>query len=398
MQQRLRDGLMLVALCLLILVLTYVILRELTFILRPLFVAVFLCYIIVPAHHWLVRRGLPSLLAYIVIVGITISSMYGLTQIAFRGVADLTATLPAQVEQLERIVDETMRKVERLLGIEPQGAETEPPAQTRPESRREMLPATQPFAESRSAAATDAAPAQELEREPDRATTQAAPERRWTLVSSARLAAWGRATVETFAGLFTGSLVVLFYLIFLLLEVAGFERRLVVAFGPERAARIRDVMAKVNVAVSSYLVVKTFISLLVGGLTAGILAAFGVSHALTWGLLTFMANYIPYIGSIVAVLCAVAASMVQFGDVGRPAAILVLLFAAQQATGSLLEPYMLGRRLRVSPLMILISLAFWGFLWGIPGMFLSAPLLMTLKIVLENIDTTQPVARLMDNS
>ena len=101
-----------------------------------------------------------------------------------------------------------------------------------------------------------------------------------------------------------------------------------------------------------------------------------------------------HVGSMVAVALPIGMSFVQFDTALTPIIIAAILIVAQQAVGNLLEPRMIGQRLGVSPLIILLSLAFWGFLWGVPGMILSAPLAVSIKIVLENIEQTRPIARL----
>jgi AI-2 transport protein TqsA len=362
----LRSGLTVMALSLLILVLGYLILREMTVILRPLLIAVFVCYLIVPAHRWLVRHRLPSLVSYFVIVGAFVSVMYFVGSLAFRSLSEISAELPTYVYQLEAVVDHTIDKFKTdfRLGDEQNATEDATVTDTEP-------PAPAP-------------------------TTTRAPSPQRRLVTN-QLISIGQTTLETFVGIFTGALVVLFYLIFLLAEVAGFEQRLVNAFGRQRAEHAREVIGTINLAVSRYIAVKTFISLLVAGITGAVLYSFGVRYAFTWAMITFFANFIPYIGSMVAVTLPIAMSAVQFGEPGRPFAIAVLLIVAQQATGSYLEPRIVGERLGVSPLIILLSLAFWGYLWGIPGMILSAPLAVTMKIVLENVETTKPIAKLLSN-
>jgi AI-2 transport protein TqsA len=198
-------------------------------------------------------------------------------------------------------------------------------------------------------------------------------------------------------GFATTALVVVFYLIFLLAEVAGIRRRLVNAFGAVQAQRILQVANSINTAISHYIMVKTFVSLLVAVLSTGILLAFDVRYAIIWGILTFFANYIPYVGSLVAVILPVLMTFALAGPSGTLLLMLVLLVGTQVLVGSFLEPRMIGRKLGISPLIILLGLAFWGMLWGIPGMVLSSPLLVTAKIILENMEPTRPLARLMSN-
>ena len=159
-----------------------------------------------------------------------------------------------------------------------------------------------------------------------------------------------------------------------------------------------SVVHKINVAVAKYITVKTFVSALIGMLSGFILLMFNVQYALLWGVLTFFANFVPYIGSLFAVAVPIGLSFIQYHDDPQvPIIIAVLLIVSQQLTGSFLEPRLLGERLGISPIMILLSLAFWGYLWGVPGMILSSPLVVSIKIILENIPQTRPIARLISN-
>ena len=101
----------------------------------------------------------------------------------------------------------------------------------------------------------------------------------------------------------------------------------------------------------------------------------------------FLLNYIPYLGSLVAVSLPIVLSFVQFpeGEIWKGIAITIALIGVQQIIGTVIEPRMAGQRLDVSPLLILLSLAFWGSVWGIVGMILAVPLLVIVRIVLDNI-------------
>lgn len=360
-QERLRQGLTVGALSLLILVLVYVILRELTAILRPLLVAVFLCYLIIPAHHWLVRRKLPSVLAYVAIVALVVAVAYVFAQITIPSVTAFSKALPAAAGTLESYIQERLEWIDRSLG--PWLNLPEPGAATQPAESAPTAPARRPP------------------------------------VIPALLSPWltsaGQAMLGVFTDFFTAALIVTFYSIFLLAEAASFQRRLESAFGSDGARRGMAAIAQINVAISRYISTKTFVSVLIGGITGLTLYLFQFPYYGALAVITFFANFVPYIGSFFAVALALAMSFVHFEELTRPAVIAGLLFAAQQITGSYLEPKLVGQQLGVSPLMILLSLAFWGYLWGVPGMILSSPLIVTVKIALEHLEGTRPVAALM---
>jgi AI-2 transport protein TqsA len=385
--RRLGQGLAVIGMSLLILVLSYLILRELAQIFRPLLVAVFVCYLIVPAHRWLVRHRLPSAVSYVVIVGGFFLMLYGVGNMAFRSVSELSAELPGYMHDLERYTQDTLKEWKaRFAAVLPEKVGGGDPAaadDTSGDGAEAVSPAERP-------APTGVEPASA----PAVAATEPA-ETPWRLFSAAQLTQMGRSTLQTFIGSFAAALVIVIYLIFLLAETASFDRRVIGALGEDRGAQVLEVVGKINVAVAKYIAVKTFVSLLIAVISAVILLLFGVKYALMWGVITFFFNFIPYIGSLVAVALPIAMSFVQFNhDPWKPIMILVLLVVAQQLVGSVLEPRLVGKKLGVSPLIILLSLAFWGMLWGVPGMILSAPLAVSIKIVLENIQPTRPIARL----
>lgn len=195
------------------------------------------------------------------------------------------------------------------------------------------------------------------------------------------------------ANVVTGLFLMLLMTTFLLLESGGFEAKLRKALGQrgellERYERISD-------EVQRYLWIKTLVSLATGIFVGVWVAVVGLDFPLLWGFVAFLFNYVPNIGSILAALPAVALALVQLGVSG---ALLVLLgyVVTNVLWGSLVEPQVLGRRLRLSPLAVFLSLVFWGWVWGPLGMLLSVPITMVLKIAMENSEGLRDVAALLD--
>jgi predicted PurR-regulated permease PerM len=191
---------------------------------------------------------------------------------------------------------------------------------------------------------------------------------------------------------------VVIYLLFILAERAGVARRLESSFPLETARHVQDVVRAINASIAQYIVVKTVMGLVAGALTTTVALAFGVDYAALWGVLAFLFNYIPYLGSILATLAPVLLSLVQYQDVWTTLWILIALFVMQIAIGYLIEPRIAGRTLDLSPLVIIVSLAFWGSLWGIVGMVLAVPLMVVIRAILENTLATRPLARLLSNA
>jgi AI-2 transport protein TqsA len=147
--------------------------------------------------------------------------------------------------------------------------------------------------------------------------------------------------------------------------------------------------------VRQYLITKTLISAATGLLAFLILWGSGVDFPLFWGFVTFLLNFIPSLGSLVAIIFPFTLSLLQFDSLERPLLVLILLSSMQMVMGNILEPKIMAFRLNLSPLVILVSLIFWGWLWGVWGMVLAVPIMSTVKIIAENIEGLQPIAVFM---
>jgi AI-2 transport protein TqsA len=197
---------------------------------------------------------------------------------------------------------------------------------------------------------------------------------------------------------FMGNLMwVLLFMVFILAEREAFTQRLVNRLGQERSAPVLDSMERINAAIQQYLGLKTLISLLIGVMVTVVLWLMGVDFALLWGTLVFILNFIPTIGSIVATVPPIAITLFQYGSISKTLLVAALLITMQVMVGNILEPKVMGRGLNLSPLVVLLSLIFWGWVWGIPGMLLSVPLTAALRIAMEQIDSTRTAAALISS-
>ncbi|PRY92885.1 putative PurR-regulated permease PerM [Hasllibacter halocynthiae] len=191
-------------------------------------------------------------------------------------------------------------------------------------------------------------------------------------------------------------LLVIVYAAFLLAERGGFDARLAAALrDPERTARTGAVIRDINDRIGDYLAVKTLVNAILGAVSFAILWALGVDFPLFWALAIALLNYIPYLGSLIGVAFPVALAAVQFGDLARTLLVGALLTAAQVVVGSVIEPRFIGRRVNLSPFVVLVSLATWSSLWGLPGALLAVPLTSMLAIVLSAFEGTRGVAVLL---
>lgn len=188
---------------------------------------------------------------------------------------------------------------------------------------------------------------------------------------------------------------VLLFLIFLMAEREGFPRRILRSLGRENSEPVLEALGRINKSVQHYLGLKTAISALTGVLVSVSLMLFGIHFALLWGVLAFALNFIPNIGSLISVAPPVAITLFQTGSMTKTLVVAGMLISIQMVVGNVVEPKVMGQGLNLSPLVVLLSLLFWGWMWGIPGMLLSVPLTAAIKIGMEQLDSTRPVARLM---
>lgn len=315
---------------------------QLASVLRPLLVAVFLAYVLMPYHSRL-RKHVGTPVSIGLLAGGTAAVLVGLALITSASVLALSGDVP----RLERRADEL------LTGLEQTAA------------------ANTPWV-----AADDSG-------KPMRAQL------------TEQISAIVRLVLGVAATTILEACVIALYLLFLLLEGSRFPDRVRKAYPPERAEQILQMAGAVNAAVISYLKAKVKSSLVLAVPVGVVLWAVGVKFALLWAVLTFLCNFIPYIGTVVAYTLPVGFAFLWFGPTWEPVAAAVLLLACHAVSSSVAEPLIIGNAVGVSPLVILGSLAFWGLLWGIPGMFLAVPLTAVLILVMDHFDQTRALAKLL---
>ena len=187
---------------------------------------------------------------------------------------------------------------------------------------------------------------------------------------------------------------ILLTVVFILFEASSVPRKL--RAGLPNAEGSLGAFSEVANNVNRYLAIKTITSLATGVIVAIALAVIGVDYPLLWGIIAFLFNYIPNIGSIIAAVPAVLLALVQLG-LGGALSTTIVYVVVNVLIGSVLEPKMLGRQVGLSTLVVFLSLVFWGWVFGPVGMFLSVPLTMTAKIALESDTRTRWLAILLGN-
>jgi predicted PurR-regulated permease PerM len=336
-------GLRTLAIVLVIIATGLYLLERLEPVLRPLLIAILLCYLFLPAYTRLRRYMRPVFSLLFIAVGITLG-LQGLARLVYRDVVLIDRNLPAFMKR-EAELENHLRELSKSLV----------PRLYRPRS----LDATTEQGDSLS---------NEL---------------------SQRIV---RGAASAFVSVFLESIVVAFYLIFLLQSASRLPDRIRTSFSPERAGRILEVTQSISRAISEYLVVKVKASLLVGIPVGLACFAFGITGAVTWGTITFFGNFLPYIGALVAFIPPVVLAFLEFNSIWPPIAFTVVLLLIHAITANLIEPAMTGKALGLNPLVVLIGLAFWSLLWGFVGMVLAVPLTVIFKIILEHTPATRPLA------
>lgn len=306
----------------------------------PFLLAAFLAIICAPPLSWLRSKGVPSLISILLLVLILIAAEMLIAGLIGTSLADFSENLPTYQTRLKEILGQTMNWL-KGLGVN---------------STDELL------------------------------TKQFDPGKIMGLAAN---------TLNRMGGLLTDTFMIILTFVFILFEAAGFPNKFR-AMADNRSASLDDYTA-ITKGVNRYMGLKTITSLATGIVVAISLAVIGVDFAGMWGLVAFMLNFVPTVGSIIAAVPAVLLALVQLGF--APAiAVAACYLAINIVVGNILEPKIMGSGVGLSPLVIFVSMAFWGWVLGPVGMLLSVPLTMTLKIAMAGNEKTRHLALLLGSN
>lgn len=199
------------------------------------------------------------------------------------------------------------------------------------------------------------------------------------------------------AALVGESIVVVFVAFFLLAAGNNFRRKMVKLAGPTLSEKKVTVQAldEIGEQIQRYLLVQVFTSALVGIATWLAFLWIGMEHAAVWGILTFVLNFIPYLGSIVASGAAMVIGFSQFSSIEMALLIGGVTLGINSIEGYVLTPWLTSRAGRMNPVAVFAGVLAWGWLWGIPGLFLGVPILMVIKTVCDRVDEFKAVGELL---
>ncbi len=209
------------------------------------------------------------------------------------------------------------------------------------------------------------------------------------LVNSLDLISSSKTFVSSLPRIVGDPFLVFFIFIFMMLEVKSFGKKMAI-MSSNSLKGFEKVIKNIRV----YFGIKTITSLATGIIVYVALLIIGVDFALLWGLLAFMLNFIPSIGSIIAAIPAIILAFIQLGIFEGIATSIVYLIV-NSLIGSIIEPPLMGRNLGLSPLIVFVSLLFWGYILGPVGMLIAAPLTMILKIIFDNREQTKDIGMLL---
>lgn len=205
------------------------------------------------------------------------------------------------------------------------------------------------------------------------------------LIKSLNLVGTSKSFVSNIPHIVGDPFLVFFIFIFMMLEVKSFGLKMKRISG-KPTSDFEKIIKNIRI----YFGIKTITSLATGLIIYIALLIIGVDFALLWGILAFLLNFIPSIGSIIAAVPAVILAFIQFGFIEGTVTIIVYLLT-NSIIGSIIEPPLMGRNLGLSPLIVFISLLFWGYILGTVGMLIAAPLTMILKIIFDSRPQTKGI-------
>ena len=306
----------------------------------PFFLAIFFYFILSPALDFMTRLRIPRAIALALIVVIAFSSLYLLGVLFYSSAKGFVASFPQYGEKISRLLNSISEKLS--LG----GAGINP----------------------------------------------------WSWTDGLdvnRIASFLLSSLNQFLALFSSLVLIFVFLIFMLAGRGKLSVKVEKSFSAARAAKIIHVIENIDSQVQKYLVIKTAISAISGLITGTVLALFGVDFAIVFGFMTFVLNFIPSLGSIIAISFSSLVAAFQFGRFWPGLWIFIILISIDVLMANFIEPKWMGRGLGLSPLAVLFSLFFWGWLWGIPGMILAVPLMAIVKIICDNIPSLEFIAELI---
>lgn len=210
---------------------------------------------------------------------------------------------------------------------------------------------------------------------------------------------YATSVAASFAGILASGGLILIYMGFLFLEQKHFGSKIsALVANKTREDDVNQIIDRIRDDIQRYIGIKVFTSALTGILSYTFMRIVDVDFAGVWGLLIFLLNFIPTVGSIVATIFPALIALAQSDGYSLFLIVLIGIGTFQVCIGNILEPRLMGSRFNLSPIVILLNLALWGYIWGVPGMFLCVPFLIIITIILSYFPQTRPIAIILSSN
>lgn len=188
-------------------------------------------------------------------------------------------------------------------------------------------------------------------------------------------------------------IIVLIYMLFIILEESSFKNKVKAMFpDPDAYAERILVIRRIEKAITNYLGIKSLIALISSTIAYSIFTLMGLNAPFFWALLVFMFSFIPFFGVLISSFLPAIFAIIQFGGYSESLIILFSVGSIQFIAGNIIEPKIMGNTMNVSPIVVILALGFWGFIWGLPGMFLSVPITVIMVIIFSKFKSTRGLA------
>ncbi len=203
--------------------------------------------------------------------------------------------------------------------------------------------------------------------------------------------------LSSLSGISASLLLTILYFAGLLGAITQFDKTISYLVGDSKnKGKALVTFNRIKDSISTYIKVKTFVSLITGLATGLVCWFFGIEYSLLWGFLAFVLNYIPYIGSLIAIIPPLVLTIIDSSSVSQVLVVFVCLEGIQLTMGNVIEPKWMGDTFSINTVSVLFGFVFWAFMWGTAGMLLAVPLTFMCKVALENMSQAQVFVRLMD--
>jgi len=204
-------------------------------------------------------------------------------------------------------------------------------------------------------------------------------------------------TVNTLVSIIQNIFLIIFFLIFLLLEIDKLPLRLRKATSKLSKEQTLDILQNIEKQIQNYLTIRTLVNLSAALLCMLWMLIFGVDFILVCGILLFVLDFIPDVGSVISSAIPILIYLMQSGFSFLWLIFALLIVATQMLIGNIIEPKLQGVQLNLTPIMVLVSLIFWGWLWGIVGMLICVPLTSAINIILKQVAPNNFISTLISS-